>query len=52
LYGCHDNYWPKRFIAAGAQIVYHMLFERKQFIDDFPVVMGWETRENFERIVQ
>jgi hypothetical protein len=50
--GQDDNYWAERAINSGAQVVYHAPFLLKRFVNDFPVVMGWATRKDFERIIQ
>jgi hypothetical protein len=51
IYGADDSFWPERVINAGAKVVYHAPLSYKRFSNDFPVIMGWGTSRDFERIV-
>jgi len=51
LYGPEDDYWPKRAISAGAQLIYKTPIQLKHFENVLPLVMGWDTSRDFERII-
>jgi|GEM_PF-2816049 hypothetical protein len=49
LYSPTDNYPPENFLSAGAKVIYHLPLPLRAFTRDFPAVMEWETKKDFEK---